>query len=78
MYIFSILLQVHCCLGYFLLLPVESVIPHPANNVDVDELVRHYFSLDFIVSDRCEFFLFIHHVAVSTRTIKRILKKNLG
>ena len=57
---------------------MASVIPHPANNVDVDELVRHYFSLDFTVSDICGFLLFIHHVAVSTRTIKRILKKKLG
>ena len=54
---------------------MASVIPHPANNVDVDELVRHYFT----VSDICGFLLFIHHVAVSTRTIKLILKKkNLG
>ena len=46
-----------------------------ANNVDVDELVRHYLSLDFAVSDTCGFLLFIHHIDISERIITRILRK---
>ncbi|KAK3103526.1 hypothetical protein FSP39_019860 [Pinctada imbricata] len=74
-YIYDLLkFQLRLLFSFSLIHPICTVRPNLVGNAQIRELIRCYHNHGYTYKDICGFILFTHHIIISLRSIKRIVK----